>query len=361
LRVVIDASSLLLRSAGVKNYFYHWLKHLRTLAGIDTIRAFPFLEEFGPLDHERSVLPPSSTYPRLAAIYLAKFGFNPLLEFCARGADVFHVSNLLRNPPRSCKVTATVHDMTCRLMPELHTPDNVKADRGYEERVLKRADGLIAVSENTRNDVIRLLGIDPRKVRTIYSGVPEEFFDAEPRKSERPYVLSVGTIEPRKNIGALLDAWAGLPASIREEFDLCLVGATGWHSEEVLARLNAGIPGVRCLGYVPEKELPGLTAGATAVVYPSLYEGFGFPVAQAMASAVPVVTSNTSSLPEVAGDGGIIVDPRSVSELRAGIELLLTSPALRERLAVNGRQRAETFRWERSARESLEFFEQICG
>jgi alpha-1,3-rhamnosyl/mannosyltransferase len=247
------------------------------------------------------------------------------------------------------------------LMPELHTPDNVKADRGYDERVLKRADGLIAVSENTRTDVIRLLGIDERKVRTIYSGVPDSFFDAEPTPSERPYILCVGTIEPRKNIGTLLDAWEGLPADMRAEFDLCIAGASGWKSEAVMARLNSGIPGVRHLGYVPETGLPGLTAGATAVVYPSLYEGFGFPVAQAMAARVPVITSNVSSLPEVTGNGGITVDPHSVSELRTAIDLMLSSPALRDRLATNARERAEMFRWERCAIESLDFFEQVSG
>lgn len=128
-----------------------------------------------------------------------------------------------------------------------------------------------------------------------------------------------------------------------------------------MARLQAGIPGVRHLGYVPEKEMPGWTAGATALVYPSLYEGFGFPVAQAMACGVPVIVSNTSSLPEVAGAGGITVDPRSVTELRSAIELVLTSPSLRERLSANGRKRADMFRWERSARESLDFFQEVCG
>ena len=361
MRVVIDASSLLLRSAGVKNYFYHWLRHLRALAGIDAIRAFPFLKEFGDLNHERSVLPPAATYRRLVAVYLAKFGFNPLLEYCARGSDVFHVSNLLRNRPRRTRVTATVHDLTCLLMPEVHTPDNVKADRGFVERILKHADGLIAVSENTRQDVIQLLGVNPEKVWTIYPGVAEAYFDATPRQFEKPYVFSVGTLEPRKNLGRLLDAWQALPADIRGEYELILAGSHGWHAEEVTARLESGIPGVRHLGYVPESELPGWTAGATALVYPALYEGFGFPAAQALASGVPVIASDSSSLPEVVGEGGLTVDVNSVAEIRCALELLLTSPALRKRLSVNARARAERFRWERSARESLEFFEAVCG
>jgi alpha-1,3-rhamnosyl/mannosyltransferase len=159
----------------------------------------------------------------------------------------------------------------------------------------------------------------------------------------------------------LLDAWQALPADIRGEYELILAGSHGWHAEEVTARLESGIPGVRHLGYVPESELPGWTAGATALVYPALYEGFGFPAAQALASGVPVIASDSSSLPEVVGDGGLTVDVNSVAEIRCALELLLTSPALRKRLSVNARARAERFRWERSARESLEFFEAVCG
>jgi glycosyltransferase involved in cell wall biosynthesis len=123
-----------------------------------------------------------------------------------------------------------------------------------------------------------------------------------------------------------------------------------------MARLHAGIPAVKYLGYVPEDELPGLTAGATAFVYPSLYEGFGFPVAQAMAAGVPVITSNTSCLPEIAGEGAVYIDPRSPGELRAAMENVLTSPSLRERLGKAGAERAQRYRWDSCAQKSLEFF-----
>ena len=126
-----------------------------------------------------------------------------------------------------------------------------------------------------------------------------------------------------------------------------------------MARLASRIPGVRYLGYVREDELPGLTAGATGFVYPSLYEGFGFPVAQAMAAGVPVITSNTSSLPEVAGDGALLVDPRSADELRSAIQKLLTSPSLQQQLRTAGLARAQEYRWEVCARKSLEFFRRL--
>jgi alpha-1,3-rhamnosyl/mannosyltransferase len=256
--------------------------------------------------------------------------------------------------PHKPKITATIHDMTRWLMPELHTPATLQADASFAENVLRRADRLIAVSDNTRNDAVRVLKLDPEKVEVIHSGVPEVFFGAQPRPSQRPYVLFVGTIEPRKNVNTLLDAWQDL--SLKDEFDLLIAGPPGWSAEKTMARLHAGIPAVKYLGYVPEDELPGLTAGATAFVYPSLYEGFGFPVAQAMAAGVPVITSNTSCLPEIAGEGAVYIDPRSPGELRVAMENVLTSPSLRERLGKAGAERAQRYRWDSCAQKSLEFF-----
>ena len=354
MRVLIDATSLLVRSAGVKNYTYHWIQHLRQQSRNEQILAFPFLNSFGTLTHERSMLPPAATYTRLGLLYFLNMSWNPLLERMVSGTDVFHVSNLVRHVPRKPKITATIHDMTRWLMPELHTPATIQADDSFAENVLRRADRLIAVSENTRADAVRLLKLDPAKIEVIHSGVPEVFFGAQATPAKRPYVLFVGTIEPRKNVDTLLDAWQGL--RLRDDYDLVIAGPPGWASEKTMARLHAGAAEVKYLGYVPEDELPGLTAGATAFVYPSLYEGFGFPVAQAMAAGVPVVTSNTSCLPEIAGEGALYVDPRSTGELRTAMENVLTSPSTRERLSKAGAERAQQYRWDVCAQKSLAFF-----
>ncbi len=353
--VLIDATSLLLRSAGIKSYTYNWIRSLRQLAGPGEIQAFPFLGDLGHFTHERSVIGPFKTWPRLALLYAVNGPGNPMLEWIASHARVFHVSNQLRrNIPKRPKITATIHDLTCWLMPELHTAANVRADAAFAEHTLKRADGLIAVSENTRQDAIRILGIAPEKIVTIHSGVPEEYFDAKAGEVAKPYVLFVGTIEPRKNLDTLLDAWSGM--RFAEAFDLVIAGPPGWSSDRVMARLEQGVAGVRYLGYVPESDMPSLTGAATAFVYPSLYEGFGFPVAQAMAAGVPVITSNTSCLPEIAGDGALFVDPRSAADLRGALERLLDSESLRRELAAKGRIRAARYRWEGCARKSLEFF-----
>ncbi|HLK19841.1 MAG TPA: glycosyltransferase family 1 protein [Bryobacteraceae bacterium] len=355
MRILIDATPVLLRSAGVKTYIYHWIQHLWHYAGNEQVLTFPPLNKLAALNHEGSMAGPARTFSQLGLVYLSNLQSNlPLLNWTTPKIDVFHASNMVRNPPRKAKVTATIHDLTTKLMPELHTPANIQADQGFADKVLKRAHGVIAVSENTRQDAIRLLGLDPAKVHAIHSGVPEVYFGAQPRPSDRPYVFFLGTIEPRKNLDTLLDAWQN--TRLRDDFDLVIAGASGWGSEKTLARLRSRPPGVRYLGYVPEDELPGITAGATAFIYPSLYEGFGFPVAQAMAAAVPVITSNTSCLPEVAGDAALLVDPRSAAEIQGAIEKLLTSPALQQQLRAAAIAKARDYRWEVCARKSLEFF-----
>jgi glycosyltransferase involved in cell wall biosynthesis len=359
MRICIDATSLLLRSAGVKNYIYYWMRSLQQQAPQHEITAFPALGDVGSLDHERSVLSRWQTYARLALLHFVNVRHNPAINALMSGVNVFHASNLIRNVPRQPKLTGTIYDMTVMLFPQFHTPGNVRAEHSFYERVLKRADGLIAISQSSKDDAVRLLGLNPDRIAVIYPGIDERFFNAKPARFRKPYVLFVGTIEPRKNIDTLLDAWVALPADVRDAHDLLIAGPVGWASEKTVARLHSGIPGVRVLGYVPEADLPALTAGATAFLYPSLYEGFGFPVAQAMAAGVPVITSNVSSLPEVTGDSAVLVDPRSAAGLTEAIARVATSPSLCARLATAGQSRAQRFTWNLAASASAAFFSRL--
>lgn len=358
MRIVIDAIPLLLRSAGVKTYLYHWTTALRRLAP-GRISLFPFLPEPGGLCHEHSVLGRGATLARLALLHAANALPLPLLNGIGSRCDVFHASHQLLRPPKNVPVTVTLYDATCWLVPELHRRANVAYARRFADQVIRRAAGVIAISESTRADAVRVLGLRPERVRVIYPGVAPEFFNAAPLDAARKYVLFVGTVEPRKNLGVLLDAYQALPRPIRDEFELVIAGPPGWGDPSLLRRLEAGVPGVRYLGYVAEQELPALTAGASAFVYPSLYEGFGLPLAQAMAAGIPAITSNVSSLPEVAAGAALLVDPHSAAELRAALERLLTSPSLAAELGRKGRLRAACYRWELAARQSLEFFETL--
>jgi glycosyltransferase involved in cell wall biosynthesis len=336
---------------------------MREHAPLHQITGFPLLGSPDALDHDRSILTPFQTYPRIAVLQFINKIFPPAINGVVRNVDVFHASNQVHAVPRGVKLTGTIYDMTCMLMPEFHTAANVRAESRHFDRVFKRADGLIAISQSAKDDAVRLLNLDPNRIEVIYPGIPDAYFTAQPAvakyKLDKPFVLFVGTIEPRKNVDTLLDAWIELPASTRDAHDLVFVGPVGWARNATVNRLGSGIEGVRMLGYVPEADLPSITAAASVFAYPSFYEGFGFPIAQAMAAGIPVITSNVSSMPEVAGEGGVLVDPRSASELAAAMDRLLTSKTARENFGGKGRELARRFTWKNSAERSAEFFSRL--
>ena len=207
MRVTIDAIPLLSRSAGVKSYLYHWVSHLyREAHGID-IRLFPFLKAPSSLDHENSSTNPLGTLARLGLFHL--LNRIPNAAWSNRRVSLFHACKLL-NPPRGAKLTATVHDLTCWLLPETHRKANVAFEKHFAEKILKRADALIAVSESTRKDAVRILNLSREKIHVIHHGIADVFFSARASNVDefcnyhgikRPYLLFVGTIEPdRKSV-----------------------------------------------------------------------------------------------------------------------------------------------------------------
>jgi glycosyltransferase involved in cell wall biosynthesis len=373
MKIAIDATSLLLRSAGVRNYLQYWLLALRESArthGAQVTTYPPGVPVPGAVDHERSVAGTWGTRLRLDLVGLLNLRGNPAIDAILAAVDVFHASQHTANRPRWKKTTATIFDLSCWTTPQSHTPENVAATRLYGERILQTADGLIAISAHARDDAVEILQIPPERIRVIYPGIAEAFFDVPPEeiarsrracRLERPYLLFVGCIEPRKNVPSLVRAYRRLPEGLQRDIDLVLAGPFGWASEDVRTMLRDSGERVRYLGYVPEADLPGLIAGAVAMVYPSFYEGFGLPVAQAMATGIPVIGSDRSCLPEVIGDAGLLVDPDSVEDLSSAMERIVSTPTLAQELGNRGRVRAERFRWSRSADESLEFFRSVAG
>ncbi|MGD0413643.1 MAG: glycosyltransferase, partial [Verrucomicrobiota bacterium] len=215
MRIFIDAIPLLVRSAGVKNYLFHWIVHLRRLLGDDQVRLFPFLDRLPDLDHEGSVADPPGTLARQALLFALNLWPNRAADLMAPPDGIFHATKLLY-PPRQLRLTATLHDMTCWLLPEFHQSANVAAEKRFAENIWKRAAGLIAVSESTRRDAVQVLNLNPEAIQVIYPGVAEPFFEVTAATSaaarlkyglRRPYALYVGTVEPRKNLDLLLDAW----------------------------------------------------------------------------------------------------------------------------------------------------------
>lgn len=264
--------------------------------------------------------------------------------------------------PIRCPVPAvvTVHDLTVLLMPEAHTWKVKLSQLPFLTHTLERADRVAVDSRATAADLALHFPQCAPRVRLVGCGVDADFVpgDEVTRQETRErlgapagYILYAGTLEPRKNLGLLLSAWERLKRDEPENTPpLLLAGAYGWGSEELVRRLEGLAPwGARRLGRVPKPELVAAMQAATIFVYPSSYEGFGLPVAEAMACGAPVVAANTSSLPEVVGDAGLLVSPEDPADLAAALARLLASEDLRAELGRKGRERAAGFTWENAA------------
>lgn len=295
-----------------------------------------------------------------------------LLPHRLRQGDVDLFWSPLTTLPWSCPVRSvvTVHDLTPVLLPASHHWKTRWSQRPFLARSLASARAVIAVSRATAGDV-RARYRRAAPISVIPNGVGIEFRPAEPaavetirRREDAPdgYVLYAGTLEPRKNLDGLLAAWRLVREELPEAPPLLVAGAWGWGDPALRSRLaKASALDVRTLGRVSHERLVELLQGATAFVYPSLYEGFGLPPLEAMACAVPVVTSDRSSLPEVVGDAGILVDPDDPRAIAAGLLDVLRHPKRARALAERGRERSRSFTWKRSAEALAAVFDEVLG
>jgi len=247
----------------------------------------------------------------------------------------------------------TIHDLTFKRFPELLQKETLVNLEHQMQRELAHADAVICVSESTRQDLLEYYDIDPSRAVTVLSGltVPD---NRQPITGNLPekYILFVSTIEPRKNLEVLLDAYARLRARGAYDGALVVVGRVGWKSESIVRRLHA--PGVHHLDYLPVAQLAGVYRNAELFVFPSIYEGFGFPLLEAMAYGVPSIAARSSSLPEIGGDAALYFDPRDAHALETQIERVLRDASLRQQLAKAGIARAAQFRWDVAAAKTLE-------
>jgi glycosyltransferase involved in cell wall biosynthesis len=296
---------------------------------------------------------------------LAHVGFDRLLP----QATLFHATEHLLLPMRSVPTVLTVHDLIFRHLPEHHKPLN----RWYLNLALplycRRATHIIAISQCTQRDLTAAYNLPAEKVTVIHEAADPRFRPQPPDRvaavrqqyglPER-YILFVGTIEPRKNLTRLLHAFEGL-----HKADLCdglvIVGRRGWLYGDFFAELERSpVPeAVFFPGYVPDEELPAIYAGARALAFPSLYEGFGLPALEAMACGTAVACSGTSSLPEVAGDAAVYFDPHSQGSIAEALQRLLSGPHLREELVQRGLERAAEFSWDRVAAETKAVYDAV--
>lgn len=352
--VLFDAHQLGRRQTGNETYVRELLDSLR---GLEDVSIHAVVERGqGPrgvlAPPVQTHLVPGNGFGRLAAMSLLARRIRP---------DLLHAIYFL--PPMIGRPTVlTIHDISFERYPEFFSRTALIRDRIFVRLSARRATRIVTVSETSRRDLIEIYGIPPERVVAIPNGVSPVFrplADASPgRDGSQPIrVLAVGTLQPRKNLIRLLAAVRRVSADV--PVVLRIVGPDGFQADAIRQRLG-GSADVEIVGYVSDEGLADEYRRADMLVYPSIYEGFGLPVIEAMACGTPVVTSTGGSLPEVAGDAAVIVDPFDVSAIAAGIRRLAEDPILATTLRERGIRRAGQFTWAEAARRHLEIYREVA-
>ncbi len=377
MRLIVNAVPLLSPRSGVANYIFH---NFRALLGLDGENEYAFHYGYGWSPRLRET--PSGLYGgtrkvvrRMGAVYpFYRRALDGLFRLEQRFGkfDLYHETNYIPMPFDG-PVVVTVFDLSFHLHPETHPSDRVRFMERYFYPRLGRADRFITISEAIKREMSAHLGIPDEKISVTPLGVDERYRPLpEEEKGKtlagyglRPgkYVLYVGTLEPRKNIGTLLAAYGALPPALRRDHPLVLAGGEGWLMEGLDRQIEKMGMGSHVLkpGYVPFSDLPALYGGAALFVFPSLYEGFGLPPLEAMACGTPVVASDAASLPEVLGGAAALVPPRDERGFAREMESLLSTPARRRTFSERGLERARRFTWEACARKTLEVYRRAAS
>ncbi len=374
MQIAIDLSPVVHHKAGLGRYARMLTEHLVTQDTQNEYLAFAhgkFADE--ALSPVLRALPrahvPLDVRPWRMLVWLTHVLRMPLDRVMPR-ADIFHATEHLLPLLQNARTVLTLHDLIFQFFPDYHLPLNRWFLQNAMPHFLRRADAIIAVSECTRRDAIRLYNLPPEKITVIYEGVnpalcpetdPARIAQARARYAHnQPFVFFVSTIEPRKNIVALVDALKVLRARGHPQ-RLLVAGRKGWLYQPTFEHIQqTGMDdAVSFLDFVPDDDLRALFAACDAFVFPSLYEGFGLPPLEAMACGAPVVCSNAAALPEVVGDAALLVNPRDVGEIARAIERVITDRPLRDELCGRGFAQAAKFSWERAARETRAVYARV--
>jgi alpha-1,3-rhamnosyl/mannosyltransferase len=394
MRIVINQATALGQKAGIGHYTDQLVRHLLTCAGPDQIDTFPTgwvrtaAETYsrtrsslytGRDNHRadpqgRPGVASRLRQSALKRLYRAGQGLMSwhFRSLCHRAAyDLYHEPNGIPLPS-DCRTVSTVHDLSLLLHPEWHTAERAEHFERNLTRLLEQCVHFLTDSDFIRRQVIEVLGVPAEKVTRVHLGIrpglaslPAEHVRQTLKQLGLPpqYLLYLGTIEPRKNLLPLLKAYCDLPGALREQWPLLLVGGWGWNAQGVADYLRevAQPRGVLHLGYLPDDHLAAIYNGARALVYPSLYEGFGLPPLEMMACGGAVLASTAESVVETVGRQAHLVEPRDVVGWRTALHRIVTDDAWCQSLRNGAVDLAATFTWERCARETLHVYRQICA
>ncbi len=375
MRVAFNATALLSPLTGIGQYAHHLALGMQQRDDVDLdlfyatqwnkeVRSEPFPTIKTLKSLVRRFLPNSYAISR--AVQQNRFTAG------ARKAknDIYHEPNFLAYQFNGPSVI-TVHDLSWIRYPGMHPIERVRAMDKYFQPGLERASLILTDSEFVKLELMEVFGVKPERIRPVLLGVEALF---QPRSADQTrgvldahglvhgqYLLAVGTLEPRKNLQVALRAFMQLAPALRQRFPLVLVGMKGWHTSALESQIAPLVASgeIRVLGYLPREGLATVISGAATLVYPSIYEGFGLPPLEAMACGVPVISSNVSSIPEVVGDTGILLDPQAIDAFTEAMELMVTSPDLRGAMAKKALERSGQFSWANCVNETVDAYKAV--
>lgn len=375
MRTAIDITSVIY-GRGVSRYTSNLVRSLADLEQIDlqlfgtSLRRGDEIREWAET-HTPHASIDVQRLPTWAMHWAWKFGKLPVADRFRRRPDLIHSWDWMQPPDEDIPLVSTIHDLAMLQFPETADPTTLKRHQRSWKILREREADIIAVSKATKRDIMRFLEIPAERIHVVYEAVPREtkrVYDLMSEETEqriikkyrlqRPFLLAVGTREPRKNLERIIQAWDGLSS----DMDLLIAGAEGWDDTGTYQSDAWRKKGLHFLGRVSDEVLAVLYETANALVYASLYEGFGLPILESFSHGTPVVASDTSALPEVAGNAAIYVDPHDVHSIRAGIEhLLREDPTTQKKRLQKMIIRLQLFTWERTAQLTAQVYQRAIA
>jgi glycosyltransferase involved in cell wall biosynthesis len=376
MKIGIDISLTIGEKAGVGYYSANLVDSLAKIDKNNQYLLYPFFYHIYHPDFKTAIAPPQSNFhlrfDKLPKKLIDQLWNSPIPRKQILGSvDILHSTTFCAPRDHFGKLVVTIYDISFLTLPECHIEANRQHCLQGTLDAIRYADRIIAISNHGKEELIKMFNADPEKIAVTHLAAKDIFFPRAPEEQERvlakyhiprDFVFTVGSHEPRKNISTLIRAYVSLPKSVKEGHPLVIAGGKGWLNSDLNALIKSlSSDQIRHIGYVDEQDLPALYSAAAIFVYPSLYEGFGLPILEAMSCGAPLIASNTSSMPEIGGDAALYFDPPDTNQLKDRMLELIDSTDLKAELRLKGFANAQKFSWEKTAGETLRIYEETYG
>lgn len=379
MKILVEGTPIYRTRSGVGQYLYRLFK---ALLASDKDNDYTFFGYIFIGKHFTKPFPKSLNvryrlirlFPsKLHNVLIRRATVPPIDLLTAYRPDLSIFTNFVRLPLLSRSKSITfVYDLSYLIHADKSNDKNSRLLRQRVPTSLEKSNGVVTISKNSKNEIIEYYHINPRKIHIVYPALYHDEYYPRSKKEQTAvakkfgingkYILFTGTIEPRKNIERLLDAYAALPPKDKAEYTLVLAGGKGWKDEGIKAKLESlKNEKIIITGYVDDADLPPLYSGASLFVFPSLYEGWGMPIVEAMACGVPVITANNSSLPEAAGDAAVMIDALDTNDITKQMERVLGDKKLADQMIKKGIKHAAKFSWEQSAKDFKKVIDEVLA